>query len=74
MDKPIAVICLLAALSSIPMNPDTVRMDWEFAFHTGGHCVTDLKIEFSGPHEWQIVTRGQIRTLRICSHWRPGHA
>jgi hypothetical protein len=74
MDKLIFAICLLATLFSISSGPDTARMDWEFALHAGRRCVTDLKIEFCGPCEWQIVVRERIRTLRICSHWRPGHA
>jgi hypothetical protein len=78
MDKLIFVICLLAALSSIPSEPDT-RMDWEVALHAGRRCVTGLRIEFSGPYEWRIMLRCQILTLdyeaREClPHWRPGHA
>jgi hypothetical protein len=35
MDKLIFVICLLAALSDIPIGPNAARVDWEIALHAG---------------------------------------
>jgi hypothetical protein len=79
MDKLIFVICLLAALSSIPSGPNKARMDWEVALHASRRCVTDLRIDFSGPCEWQITLRWRILTLDYearegLSHWRSRRA